>query len=510
MASTFMGLNTATRGLYSAATGLLVTSNNVSNVSTEGYSRQVVNQSATTPAAVYSSSGIVGGGSQVNSVDRVRNFRLDQKYWSENSSLGEWESKSGLLTEIEEIMGEPQSNGFTTVMDEFYSALEDLSSDPSGAAARASVQETGNAICQYLNDAANRLSDLQESVNRDVGTAVSQINSYAEQIAKLNEQIRVAGVIGGSTNELEDQRDLLVDKLSGLTSISVTQTVVGQNPSGADIYSYTISSGGSTLVNAGSAQKLETYENSAGLYGVRWQDSGSEYTPSGGALKGYLDVRDGTGEDGQYKGVAYYSAQLDNFARIFAEAFNEGVYAGGAVSDYSGHAGGVTTEGETGIRFFSYDKTSSTNIAADIAANGLDAAYAKITAANISLSSEIAEDVKNIAAASAANQSENNENILDLISITKDSGMFNKGTPEDSMNAIIATLGTSSSYAQNRTENQEKSVKNADDRRTSVSGVSSDEEAANLTKYEQAYSASAQLVTVWNSIYQTTINMVSD
>ena len=104
MASTFMGLSIASRGLAASKIGLATTTNNTSNVNTTGYSRQVVNQSATGPSAVYSGRLYVGAGAQVDSVLRVRDFRLDQKYWQENSSLGKWETQASYLQEIESIL----------------------------------------------------------------------------------------------------------------------------------------------------------------------------------------------------------------------------------------------------------------------------------------------------------------------------------------------------------------------------------------------------------------------
>jgi flagellar hook-associated protein 1 FlgK len=145
-------------------------------------------------------------------------------------------------------------------------------------------------------------------------------------------------------------------------------------------------------------------------------------------------------------------------------------------------------------------------------ASGADTAavYANITAATISLSEDVLNDAGNIATASASGEAGNNENINELISICQDAGMFNGGTPEDFMNSIIATLGSESSYAQRLSGSKSSILKNIDDRRISVSGVSSDEETANLTKYEQAYNASATMVSIWNNIYEETINLVSD
>jgi len=502
MASTFAGLAIAARGLYASQTGLLVTGNNISNVNTAGYSRQVVNQSAASPAAVYAGKGVIGGGVQVNAVDRVRNIRLDEKYWQENTDLGEWQTKADTLTELEELLTST-TDGYSEIMNDFYEALESLANNAGDTSVRTAVRSAGEELCGYLNNAAAELRQLQQDCNTDVVTTVTRINAYSQQIADLNEQIRLAGASGADTNTLEDQRALLVDKLSSLVSITVDQ-------SADNAAAFTISTAGGVLVSGNTANLLETYQNTDGLYDVRWQDTGDAFTPAGGSLKAYLDLRDGTGIDGGYQGIPYYTAQLNEFARTLAAAFNEGIYADGA--DYgNGHADGYGTNGQTGIRFFSYDKTSSADLQALLDGGAtMDEVYSKITAANISLSSDIYDDVGHIAAASAAGEEANNEIVNSLISMLQDNKMFNKGTPEDFMNSLVATLGTNSASAQRMADNQATIVKRVGDRRTSVSGVSTNEETANLTIYEQAYEASSQVVSVWNEVYAVTINLISD
>lgn len=522
--STFMGLSIASRGLYTAQASLSVASNNISNMNTAGYTRQTVNQTAAGPAAVYSSTVSIGAGSQINSIDQIREASLDKKYWRENGKVGEWEVKANTLTELESIMGETSENGLSAVMDDFYSALEDLAEDPSSNSARTVVREAGNSVCQYLNDAAQKLADLRSDLNGEVKTEVDSLNSYAQQIADLNQRIRVAAASKADVNELTDQRNLLIDKLSKLAEVEVTTS--------DNMVSININ--GNALVSGVKARQLEVYEISDGstqdgMYGIRWSDTKASFDPGTGEIKAYLDVRDGTGTNSEYKGIPYYSAQLDDYARTFAEAFNEGVYKA-ETSTYSGHAGGVAADGTTtGVRFFSFDDTSSTDIADLIAAAAADAAaadpaadaaainkiacdtvYAKITAGNISLSSDIVDSVSNIAAASSSGEAGNNENIAGLISICEDSKMFNTGTPGDFINSIVSTLGSDSSYAQRRSDSYSNLLDNITNRRSSVSGVSTNEETADLTKYQQAYEASAKMISVWDEIYKETINLASD
>lgn len=516
MASTFVGVSIADRGLSASQIALSTTTNNISNVNTTGYSRQTVNQIAVGPAAVYSRS-TVGNGTEVTSVTRVNSYRLDQKYWSENGTLGYYETTADYLTQIETYLDtSADDTTFSDMLSNFYSALESLSTDNS-TAARTTVMEYGQEICAYFNEASESLTELRNEVNIEVKTTVEQINSYASQIADLNQQITVAATSGAATNELEDRRDVLIDELSELADISVTSSTVYTAADGATTSTYTITINGSTLVSGNKAEQLECYTitgggDQDGMYGIRWAETGNDFSAGdSGTLAAYLDIRDGTGTDGDSKGILYYMDELDSFARTFAEAFNEGVYADGT-QYYAGHAGGYGLDGTTDIRFFTYGDTTSADIESMLTAGQtLDDVYANVTAASISLTTDVTADVDKIAASSSATGADgNNENATDLIAICQDTNMFNPGSPVDCYDSIIATLGTESAYASRQNDRQSSLVAYIDDCRSSVSGVSTNEETAYLTKYQEAYAASAQALTTWSEVLATTINMVSD
>jgi flagellar hook-associated protein 1 FlgK len=517
MASTFVGVAISNRGLTAAQVALATTTNNISNVNTTGYSRQVVNQVAIGPAAVYSRS-TTGNGSEVTSVTRVNSFRLDQKYWTESSSLGYYETTSDYLTQIETYLDTSASDTtFSEMISNFYKALETLSTDNSDAA-REVVLGYGEDICAYFNEAAESLTELREEINIEVKSSVEQINSYATQIASLNQQVTTAATSGASTNELEDARDLLIDKLSELTDVSVTASTVYTADDGTTTSSYTVTINGSTLVSGNEARQLECYTitgtgtDQDGMYGIRWTDTGDDFAAGdSGALAAYLDVRDGTGENGEYQGILYYMDQLNEMASTFAKAFNEGVYADGT-KYYSGHAGGYGLDGSTGTRFFTYGDTTSAEIAAQLTSGtSLGDVYANVTAANISLTTDVTENTDKIAASSSAEDaSGNNENANDLVEICQDTKVYGNGSLVDFYSSIIATLGTESAYASRQYDRQSSLVSYIDDSRSSVSGVSTNEETAYMTKYQEAYDASAQALSTWSEVLATTINMVSD
>ena len=150
----------------------------------------------------------------------MRSFRLDQKYWQENSTASAWDAKSTYLEQVETVFGSTDTSTISTALDEFYDDLETLStaSDSSVTSARAVVLEDAVNFCQILNEASDSLTAYRNDINSDVNTTVNQINSYASQIAVLNKQISVATASGASTNDLEDQRGVLVDELSGLVA----------------------------------------------------------------------------------------------------------------------------------------------------------------------------------------------------------------------------------------------------------------------------------------------------
>lgn len=511
MASTFMGVAIANTGLSASQVGLATTTNNMSNENTTGYSRQVVNQISIGPAAVYSSNNYVGNGTEVTSVDRVSSFRLNQKYWSQNSSLGYWDAKSAYLEEIEtnafDVSDEDTS--FGNSLDTFYTALEDLSTDPSDSSARAQVVQDAENVCSYLNSTYDNLSDLRSDINTEVKTTVDQINSDAQQIASLNHQIQIAATSGASTNELEDQRDALIDELSSLTDISVSQITVGTMADGSDLTTYNITINGSTLVSGSSYNQLETYtindgSDQNGMYGIRWADTGDDFDAGDtGALSAYLELRDG--DDASTKGIVYYMNQLNEFASSFAEAFNEGLDS----ENLDGHADGYGLDGSTGTRFFTYTDSSGNAVSSDdFVSGGLD--YSLITAANISVSSTVQQNSDKVAASDASGEKENNNTVKDLINICEEGAIFgSNGTAEDFYNSIVSTLGTAAAYADTQDTIQTNITDYISDCRSSVSGVSDNEETANLTVYQQAYEASATALSTWSEIYEVTINMVN-
>ena len=544
MRQSFFGLNISLSGLYTAQRNLNTVSHNISNATTPGYSRQQSIQNASRPIAVYDGTGMIGTGSEVITVERIRDEYLDFKYWSENIANGEWSKKSELLGEIQTTFGEPTNSGFVKIMNEFFNAYQELSKDPSSSAVRALVREKGVTMAKYFNNTATRFEKLQEDINDQVRLSVDQINSIASQIQQLNKQIYSFELQGNTANDLRDSRTLLVDELSKMVNIQATEVTYGKLPSGADDIHFMVTIGGKTLVDHYNISKLAieqrndklNVEDTGNLYKVKWED-GNRLVLTGGELKGLIDVRDGKdgamGADGTtqspvYKGIPYYQSKLNEFVRTFALAFNEGYSTNstGTMIDGKGHVDGYGLDadkagpgqGSEGIRFFTMFGDKDTPISSSALIDGiigitdgvvnsdLIARYQNITAKNFTVSSDIMNDTDTIATSDTNGENGNIKILNEIAKIRSNNSLFFEGAPEDFMKSLVAGLGIDTQQANRFSASQDTIVQQIDNRRMSVSGVELNEEMTSMVKFQQAYNASAKMINTMAEIYDTLIN----
>ncbi|MDF2868556.1 MAG: hypothetical protein K0R05_131 [Anaerocolumna sp.] len=301
MPSTFFGLNIGTSGLYTYQAALNTTAHNISNTETTGYSRQVLNQKAATAIRVNSSYGMVGAGVTATGISQVRDSYYDLKYWKYSAVTGEYNAKQYYTTEIENYFNEVSVKGFTTSYNSVFDSIQDLTKDPSSATTRTQLVNYSKNLTEYFNGMANSLKAIQEESNFEVKTQVDRINSLAQQIAGVTKQINTLEAGGGTANDLRDQRNNMIDELSEIVNVSVSENVVGQ---GVGVTSYVVKIEGQTLVNTNDFNTLKVVprEEKAnqndvdGLYDIQW-NNGNDFSfqnnISGSYLKSLFQVRDG-------------------------------------------------------------------------------------------------------------------------------------------------------------------------------------------------------------------------
>ena len=228
MSSTFLGLNTAYTGLQASNAALNTTANNIANAETKGFSRQEVTTQAAEAIRSFTTYGSVGAGVETIAIERIRDDFYDQKYWSNQTKLGEYESKQYYCRVIEQYYTDDDSvNGFTTVYEKFYDSVQELSKNAGDTTYRQQMIGQGQNLATYFNDMYTAMQKLQSDVNQEIKVQVDRINSISEEIAALNKQINVIEMnTGAMANELRDQRDLLIDDLSEIVDVEVSETPI--------------------------------------------------------------------------------------------------------------------------------------------------------------------------------------------------------------------------------------------------------------------------------------------
>lgn len=314
MPSTFFGLTISSSALTSFQAATNTVANNISNVNTKGYTRQEAIRVAADALRVNQKYGMAGSGVDTTEIKQIRDFYYDVRYWENNAKVGLYDSKLYYMQQIEDyLIDDDSAKGFSTILDEMFNALNTLNSNPNDLDKRQQFISKSQSFATFFNGLNTGLSKIQEDCNKEIATQVENINSIAQKIALLNKQINVIELQGTNANELRDQRALLVDELSELVPVEVTETQV-KNSNYPNMYTgatdYVLKINGKTLVNNFEYKTLKcvardekvNQSDIEGLYDIYWADSNIPYNAaskaSDGRLRALFEIRDGNNAEG--------------------------------------------------------------------------------------------------------------------------------------------------------------------------------------------------------------------
>lgn len=517
MGSTFHGLETAVKSLYTQQTAINTAGHNISNANTKGYSRQIVSLEADRPLYVpaintENSTGQLGTGVSVSEITRIRETYLDDQYRDMNSEYGEWQIKENSLGKIESITNEPSDQSISSVLNDFWNSWSDLATQPDSLTARTVVVETAVTLVESINDVANNLSDLEDDLVSGLDIVVGDSNTLISQIAELNREIARIETLGDNANDLRDERDLYTDKLSKYLNINVKETSSG----------YTITSGENTLVEGFIASPLDANSLPGDI--------------SSGQIKGYQE---------SISEVNIYQNQLDELVRGIVEGeFQLTIPAGTIIPEgqtltfvddtevtFSGDRASrrlisdvtIKIDGVNGLHQLGY--TLGDPLTSGEAFFTTNDGSSDFNATNVEVNSNIANDASKIACSTNTYiESDGSEQVvrgnndianwlgelrnLDISfdSSLTDSPIEGHGTIGEYYNAMIGQLGVKEQEAMRQISNKESLVNQIENSRQSVSGVSLDEEMANLIKFQSAYNSAARMITTLDELYDKLIN----
>jgi flagellar hook-associated protein 1 FlgK len=476
----FSLLHVAKTGLFTSQKALEVTGHNIANANTEGYSRQRLELSAIPGISSVECSS--GQGVHTEDLVQIRDRFLDYHYRSENSSSGELDTKMQALEYVEGVLGEPSDFGTGASMSNLFNSMEQLGSEPHDLSLRETVVQNAVKLTDAFRTVSSALGDYLGKIDDNIAMVAQEINRVGEQILGLNETIHQYEMSGANANDLRDQRNLLVDSLSGKAPVEVSETEFGD---------FRIFMGSNPFINNQEMNSLvvkptlDTPYRDDQLNQLYWEGNDSPVDMGGGELGGLFSVRDGATEENQ--GIPYYMDQLDLLAQAVIQRFNE-VNNQGYTLPVDGN------ESRQNVDFFDPDLT---------------------TAASIRVSSALLESGGNIAAATEEvgefNWGNNgNLTLLSGIREEKDISVDGRsvGNMESFYQSIVSDLAINTSYYKNRSESQRELTEHIESQKLSVSEVSIDEEMANMVQYQQSYNAAAKLIAVVDEMLNTLINVV--
>ena len=461
MGSLALLMNSSLSALQADQAALDATSNNVANQNTVGYTREVVqfqtNDSVTLNS--YTGDGVNIGNGPISQRDRVLEQRVQQQTQSQSQSAAV-ESAMQQLQSIFNLSSSSTSASTTALgsaTDAFFSSLSALASSPSSTATRQGVLNAANTLAAQFNSAASQLSQISAGLDQQVGSVVSQVNSLTATIASLNGQISQLSP-NADAGTLEDQRQATIAQLSqyvGLNQITTERNGITLT-----------TSGGAVLVSGNSSYALATTQVSGTTHVV--DSSGQDVTGeiSGGQLGGVLQVRDTE--------IPAVSSALDQMAWGIGSSVN-------AVN-----VQGVDGNGAPGGILFSV-------------AGGVVGSAATLTV--------VTSDPEKIAAAGVGEGSAGNTNAQDMADLATGNIVGGTATASSFYASLLAQVGNAAASATADSTQQQATLTQLTTQRNQLSGVSLDEEAANLTQYQRSYQAAAKVFSIVDSLMATVINL---
>jgi len=463
-------LNLGARSLQTQQQGVEIAGNNLANASNAAYSRQRLEIQSSIPLPTRI--GPEGTGADAVAIQQLRDSLLDQQIQGESSLTSFLQSRQTALQYAQAGLGE-QLQGSTSTSDGtndvgstgglandlsgFFNSLQDLSTSASSLTSRQAVISQAQQLTNQFNQLDQRLTSINGQLNQSVQTDVASANQLLSDIAGLNNQIAGSEAGTGAANDLRDLREQKIEALSQLVNVQSSTESNGE---------VNLSVGGQLLVSGSSVQDtLQTYDSGGGQLLVRSAGAGAPLTLTGGSIAGTIDARDGA--------LKSLHDGINNLAGQIISQVNT-VYRAG----YDLH-------GQTGADFF-----TGTN------------------ASDIGINATLANDPSSLQASGVAGAAGNNQIALALAQManTPQAGLGNQ-TFAQSYNGTITDLGTALNSVNNQLDDQTTVQTMMLNQRSSVSGVSIDEEMTSLVMYQRAFQASAHLVSVVDQMLNTVVTL---
>jgi flagellar hook-associated protein 1 FlgK len=459
MAGIYQILNTAKDSLLASQLSMEVTGSNIANANTPGYVRQRAVLAARSPGEVADNS--IQSGVEVTTVERLYDRFIEFQIVDQSSQVGEAGIRQETFDRVEAIFNETDGGGLNDAMNQFWSAWQDLSSNPTGQVERTALANAADSLSMMFREYAGELYAVRADLDAQVGASVAQLNGTLSDIASLNDKI-VEGLGGGvNVNSLMDQRSELLKKTAGLIDIQYVEETAGA----VNVFM----TDGRALVQGNASWQLGVQVNSGGYYDVVFAENPTapiNDAIGGGKLAGLLDMRDAT--------VAGYQGNLDDLAGALISAVN------------AQHASGYDNYRNAGGNFF--DPLGATG------------------ARDMQVAATVLNDPNRIAAALTVNADGDNARAIGAV---RDQVLMSGGvsTLGEFFASLVGQIGQGVTESARRLSHETGVMTQMSNTWEQTSGVSIDEEMMNLIKFQMSYGAAAKLAQAADEILQTLLEL---
>jgi len=449
-------LATAVQAMLTDQGALAVTSNNIANVNTPGYTRQVANLEEAPPAQ-YGNLNF-GEGVELTNIQSIRDKILQLRLNQETQAQGKLNTFTNGMNQIQTAFNEASGTGLQSLLSNFFNSLQSLSADPTNAGYRQAVIGAAQSLAAGFRQTATTLVQQQQNADQGVVQTVQQINQLTAQIATLNGEIATTAGAGLNTNSFEDQRAQLITQLSGLVDV---QTIAANG----NTVTLTTNNGAELVVGSQSFNLQTGVNPTTSFHDVYAQGTDVTSSIQSGTLAGDIQLRD--------QEIPSLQSNMDTLAYNIENAVNAQNAAG---FDLNGNAGGSIFQPPTGV-----------------------------TGAALNMTVAITDP--NLLAASGDGTAGDNANATALADLQKQN-IVSGQAPLAYYAGLVSQIGNDAATASNQLTGGSLLIQQLNDQINSVSGVSLNEEGANLIQFQNAYTAASRVAAVVASLYQTAINMV--
>lgn len=449
-------MDTSLSALFAAQAGMATTGHNIANSNTAGFSRQQVLTASRTPDVL--TYGAIGRGVDVLGVRRIQDDFLLANLRNQTARLSSYTQVDSALYEVEAILGSVDNDLLGTSLNEFFGAWSNLGNPTVEGNLKYEVFAKAQSLVSTFHSIDASLQDLEANLNQTIEAEIENLNRLLTAVADMNKQIMAAEAGGNEANDLRDQRDLLISQVAEIARVSVVERSDGTQD---------VILAGRTMVARDSVTLFQTsYQTSddGTKMVVLTQENFSEVTLSEGRLEGLLTARD--------QHIAEVREHLDTVAAKLIEEVN------------ALHVQGRTAT-SSGLAFFTGDSMHTIDINPAIIENQELIVTGRTAAVgDLDLAAEIA-DLANVGLGGSGNES-----------------------VSDRYRAMLIDVASRRSSYEFMVENQDNVVAALETKILSISGVSLDEEGANMVKYQNSYNAAAKVITTVQEMYDALLSMV--